>query len=150
MRGIKKKEQDQMRKEFIQQKGYKILEIWECNCWELYQTDATIKNHLRANFPYQRPLSEERLMQENKSRRPFCYIQCDLKFPEHLKVYFANFPPIFKIAVASGNGNGILIKDYAEKEGIRSQSRRVLISSFHLKFRTIIKPLLIYYLHRGL
>ena len=62
MRGIKKREQDQMRKEYIQQKGYKIFETWECKWWELYRTDATVKNHLRANFPYQRPLSEERLM----------------------------------------------------------------------------------------
>ena len=60
---IKKREQDQMRK-YIQQEGYKIIEMWECKWWELYRTDATVKNHLRANFSYQRPLSEERLMQE--------------------------------------------------------------------------------------
>ena len=35
MRGIKKREQDQMRKEYIQQKGYKITEMLECNWWEL-------------------------------------------------------------------------------------------------------------------
>ena len=31
MRWVKKREQDQMRKEYIQQKGYKIIEMWECN-----------------------------------------------------------------------------------------------------------------------
>ena len=67
MKGMKKKERDQMRKEYIQQKGYKSIEMWECNWWELYRTDARVKNHLRANFPYQRPLSEERLKAENKS-----------------------------------------------------------------------------------
>ena len=46
-----KREQDQLRKHNIQQKGYKIIEMWECNWWELYPTDATVKNHLRANFP---------------------------------------------------------------------------------------------------
>ena len=30
MRGIKKRECDQMRKEYNQQKGYKIIEMWEC------------------------------------------------------------------------------------------------------------------------
>ena len=68
MRGIKKREEDQMRKEYIQQKGYKIIEMWESNWWELYRSDATVKNHLRARFPYQRPLSEERLMQEIESK----------------------------------------------------------------------------------
>ena len=63
----KKGEQDQMRKDYIEQKRYKIIEMWECNWWDLYRTDATVKKHLRANFPYQRPLSEERLMQKIKS-----------------------------------------------------------------------------------
>ena len=63
MRGIKKREQEQMGKEYIQQKGCKIIEIWESNWWKLYGTDAKVKNHLRANFPYQRLLSEERLIQ---------------------------------------------------------------------------------------
>ena len=86
-----------MRKEYSQQKGYKIYEMWECNWWELYRTDATVNNHLRTNFPYQQPLSEELLMQKIKSRRLFGYVQCDLKVLDNLKAYFANFPPIFKI-----------------------------------------------------
>ena len=124
--------------------------MWECNWWELYQTDATVKNHLRTNFPYQRPLSEERLMQEIKSRRLFGYVKCYLKVPEHLKAYFANFPPIFKNTVVSRNDIGDLMKEYEEKEGILSQPRRTLISSFHLKNGTLITPLLFYYLHLGL
>ena len=95
--------------------------------WELYRTDATVKNHLRANFPYQRPLSEERLMQGNKNGRLFGYVQCDLKVPEHLKSYFANFRPISKNTVVSRNDIGDLMKEYAEKEGIVSQPRRMLI-----------------------
>ena len=127
MRGIKKREQDQMRKEYIQQKGHTITEMWECNWWGLYRTDATVKNHLRANFPYQPPVSEERLMQEIKSRRLFGYVQCNLKVPEHLKAYFAILPPIFKNTVVSRNDIGDLMKEYAERQGIMSQTRRMLI-----------------------
>ena len=103
-----------MRKEKIPQKRYKIIEPWACNWWQLYRTDATVKSHFRANFPYQRPLSEERLMQEIMSRKLFGYVQCDLKVPGHLKAYFANFPPIFKNTVVSGNDIGDLMKEYAE------------------------------------
>ena len=149
-RRIKKREQDQMRKEYVQQKGYNIYEMWECNWWELYRTDATVKNHLGANFPYQRPLSEERLMQEIKSRRLFGYVQCGLKVPEHLKAYLANVPPIFENTVVSRNDIRDLMKEYAEKEGIMSQPRRMLISTFHLNNGTIITPLLLYHLHLGL
>ena len=42
------------------------------------------------------------------------------------------------------------MKECAEKEGIISQPRRMLISSFHQKTGTIITPLLLYYLHLGL
>ena len=42
------------------------------------------------------------------------------------------------------------MKEYAEKEGIMSQPRGMLISSFHLKNGTIIIPLLLYYFHLGL
>ena len=108
------------------------------------------KNHLQTNFPYQLPLSEERLMQEIKSRTLFGYVQCDLKVPEHMKAYLANFPPIFKNTVVSRNDIGVLMKEYGEKEGIMSQPRRMLISSFHLKNGTFITPLLLYYLHLGL
>ena len=108
------------------------------------------ENHLRANFPYQKPRSEERPMQEIESGRLFGYVQCHLKVPEHLKAYFANFPPIFRKAVVSRNDIGDLMKEYAEKEGIVSQPRRMLISNFYPNNGTIITPLLIFFLHLGL
>ena len=150
MRGIKKKEQDQIRKEYIQQKGYKTIETWECNWWELYRTDATVKKGLQANFPYQRPLSEERLLQGIRSRRSFCYVQRDLKNPEHLKAYFAIFPPIFKTTVVTITDIGDLMREYAEKEGIMSQPIRLFISGFHQINGTIVTPPLVYYLHLSL
>ena len=79
LRERQKTEQDQMCKEYIQQKGYKIIEMWECKWWHLYRTNAFVKILLRANCPYQQPLSEERLMQEIKSPSLFSYFQCDLK-----------------------------------------------------------------------
>ena len=42
------------------------------------------------------------------------------------------------------------MKEYAEKEEIKSQPRRMLISSFYLKNGTIITPLLLYFLQLGL
>ena len=90
----------------------------ECNWWELYRSDAQVKSHLRANFPYKRPLSEEQLLQEIIDGRLFGYVQCDIEEPEQLRGYFSNFPPIFKNTVVSKNDIGDLIKEYAEKEGI--------------------------------
>ena len=51
-KGIKKRQQDEMRRGYIQQKCFQIVEMWECEWWSLYKTDASVKSHLRENFPY--------------------------------------------------------------------------------------------------
>ena len=37
-RGSKKRELDELRRHYIQEKGYKIIEMWECEWWRLYKT----------------------------------------------------------------------------------------------------------------
>ena len=139
-----------MRRDYLQQKGYQIVERWECEWWSLYETDAPVKSYLRANFPYKRPLSEEQLLQQINDGPLFGYVQCDIEVPEHLRDYFSNFPPIFKNTVVSRDDIGDLMKEYTEKEGTKPQPRRMLISSFILTNVTIITPLLLFYLKLGL
>ena len=79
-------------------------------------------------------------MLEIRSFKLFGYVQCDLKVPEYLKAYFANFPPIFKNAVVIRNDIRDVMKVYAEKKGISSKPRRMLLSSSQLKNGTIITP----------
>ena len=67
-----------------------------------------------------------------------------------MKSNFSNFPPIFKNTLVSREENGHLMKDYAVKEGIMSQPRRVLISSFFLANGNLTAPLLLLYLNLGL
>ena len=92
--------------------------MWECEWWSLCKTDASVKSHLRENFPYKRLLSEEQLLQGIIDRQLFGYVQCDIEVPEHLRSYFLNFPPIFKNTVVSREGIGILMREYAKKENI--------------------------------
>ena len=149
-RGVKKRQQDEMRRDYIQQKRYQVVEMWECEWWSLYKTDASVKSHLRENFPYKRPLSEEQLLQGIIDGRLFGYVQFDIEVPEHLGSYFSNFPPVFKNIVVSREDIGTLMRDYAEKENIMPQPRRMLISSFILTNGTILTPLLLFYLKLGL
>ena len=67
--------------------------------------------------------------------------------PESSWTFEGQFFPIFKNTVVSRNDIGDLMNEYAEKERIMSQPRRMLISRFHLRNGTIITPLLLYYLH---
>ena len=149
-RGVKKRQQDEMRRDYIQQKCYQFLEMWECEWWRLYKTDASVKSHLRKNFPYKRPLSEERLLQGITDGQLFGYVQCDVEVPEHLRSYFSNFPPIFNNTVVSREDIGNLMREYAEKENIMAQPRRMLISIFVLTNGTIITPMFFFCLKPGL
>ena len=148
-RGVKK-QQDEMRRDYIQQKSYQIVEMWECEWWRLYKTDAPVKSYLQSKFPYKRPLSEEQLLQRIIDGRLFGYVQCDIEVPEHLRDYFSNFSPIFKNTVVSRDDIGHLMKEYAEKEGIMPQPRRMPLSCFIPTNGTIITPLLSFYLKLGL
>ena len=117
---------------------------------KLYRSDAPVKSYLQAIFCYRRPLSEEQLLQGILDMRLFGYIQCDIEVPQHLRGYFSNFSPIFKITVVSRNEIGDFMKEYAEKERIMPQPRRMFISSVVLTMGTIITPLLLFCLKPGL
>ena len=116
--------------------------MWECEWWSLYKTDASVKSHLREDFHYKRPLSEEQLLQGNIDGQLFGYVQCDIEVRENLRSYFSNFPPIFKNTLVSREDNGNWMREYAEKDSINAQPGRMRISSFVLTNGTIITPLL--------
>ena len=51
-RGNKKRDMDDIRREYIKEKGYRVEEIWKCDWWESFKTDNLIKNHVRTHFLY--------------------------------------------------------------------------------------------------
>ena len=149
-RGCKRREVDEMRRAYISNKGYNVVEMWECEWWKLYKTNSLVKQHLRESFPYKLPLTEESLLQRIKDGNLFGYLQCDIEVPEHLRENFANFPPFFKNTNVSKDDIGPLMKEYAEKNQSLTRPRRMLISSFHLKNGTLITQLFLFYLQQGL
>ena len=130
--------------------GFIVIEMWECEWWRLYKTTTKVKQHIRESFPYRRSLTEQQLLEETKKGNLFGYVQCDIEVPENLRANFANFPPIFRNTLVSKNDIGDLMKTYAEEEGIMSQPRKMLISSFTIQKGTLITPLLLFYLQLGL
>ena len=77
-------------------------------------------------------------------------MQCDIEVPEILRSKFDNFLPIFENTLVSKIDISDLMKTYAEEEGIVSQPRKMLISSFTSQNGTLITPLLLFYLQLGL
>ena len=83
--GNKKRDMDQMRKQYIKEKRYDVVEMWECEWWNLYKTTTCVKEHLRESFPYKPPLREETLLEQIRSGELFGYVQCDIEVPEERK-----------------------------------------------------------------
>ena len=148
--GSKKRKLDALRRHYIQEKGFKVIEMWECEWWWLYKTTNTVKQHIREHFLHRRSLAGEQLLKEIKKGKLFGYVQCDIEVPEILRSKFNNFPPIFKNTLVSNSDIGDLMKSYAEEERFLSQPRKMLISSFTLQNGTLITPLLLFYLQLGL
>ena len=139
-----------MRRTYTQQKAFTVIKAWECQWWRLYKTTTNVKQYVRENFPCRRSLTYYQLLEEIKSKKLFGYVQCDIEVPANLRANFAKFPPVFKNTLVSKNDAGDLLKTYADEKGIMSQARKMLISSFIVKNRTLITPLLLFYLQLGL
>ena len=149
-RGSKRRELDALRRHYIQEKGFNVIEMRECEWWRLYKTTTTVEQHMREHVPYRRSLAAEQLSEEIKEGKLFGYLQCDIEVPENLRSKFVNFPPIFKNTLVSKSGIADLMKNYAEEERLLSQPRKMLISSLTLQNETLITHLLLFHLHLGL
>ena len=148
--GIQKRESDILRRLHLEKKGYKIVEMRECEWWDQVQKSSILKDHVRKNFPYKLPLSSETPLTRIHEDKLFGYVQCDLEVPEELREQFANFPPIFKNCDVGRENIGKFMLEYAEKNALLLKPQRMLILSYNLNSGIVITPLLKFYLKLGL
>ena len=148
--GIRKRESDILRRLHLEKKGYKIVEMRECEWWDQVQKSSILKDHVRKNFPYKLPLNKETLLTRILEDKLFGYVQCDLEVPEELCERFANFPPIFKNCDVGRENIDNFMLEYAEKNALLLKPQRMLISSYKLNNGIVIRPLLKFYLKLGL
>ena len=66
-RVTRKKELDEMQKRYIEEKGYLVVEMWECERWKLYKTGVSVKEHLREALPYKRSLRRDQYLEKLKA-----------------------------------------------------------------------------------
>ena len=120
----RKRELNELRRDYIQEKALIVIEMWEYEWWKLLKTTTSVKLHIREKLPYRRSPTEKQLPEGIKKRNLFGYVQCDIEVPENLRANFANFPTIFKNTLVSKNDIGDLMKTYAEERGTISQPRK--------------------------
>ena len=143
-RGQKKREMDELRRSYLREKNYSIIEMWECEWKQKLRENDDIKSFVWSSFPFKRPLSVKNLLHRIRNGKLFGYVQCDINVPDSSKEKFATFPPFFKSTLVSRSDIGEFMKQYAEENKLLTQPRRMLISSYHLTIVTIIAPLFIF------
>ena len=148
--GNKKREMDELRREYIKEKGYNVQEMCECEWWCEWKQNSSVKNQIKTICPYRRPLSTDSSLDKIKNWSLFGYVQCDLIVPDKLKPKFSIFRPIFKNADVCRNDIGEYMENYAEENDLLKNPQWLLVSSFKLQNSTIITPLLNFYLSLGL
>ena len=58
---------DETRRQYIEEKGYTVVEMWECEWRKLYKTDISVKERLRESFPFKSPLRQNQFLYKIKS-----------------------------------------------------------------------------------
>ena len=62
-RGSKKRELDALRRHYIQEKGFKVNEMWVGEWWRLFKTTNAVKQHIREHFPCRLSVAAEILLE---------------------------------------------------------------------------------------
>ena len=140
--------------EYIQQCGYKLVELWECEWKKMKQEDPDLRQFLAKKYRNplirKRTMTQEEILQAVVNEKLFGLVQCDIETPEALKEHFAEMTPIFKNIEVSREDIGDKMKTYAEKHGLLNRPRKTLIGSYHAKAILLATPLLRWYLLNGL
>ena len=79
-RDSKKRELDALRRHYIQKKGFRVIEMWECEWWRLYKTNNTVKRNIREHFPHRFSLAAEQLLEETKKKNYLARCSAILKY----------------------------------------------------------------------
>ena len=115
-RGSEKREIDQLRRIYIQKKGFTVTEKWKCEWWRLYKTTTNFELPIRESFRYRRSRTEHQLPEGIKKGNLTAYVQCNIEVLGNLRANFANFPSIFKNTLVGKSDIGDLKERMPKKK----------------------------------
>ena len=120
--GLKTRERDSDRREYLQGLGYEVVEIWECQ-WKKWMRENTdgVKEFVKKKYPFQPTLSKNVLLEKIKRGDLFGVVDRSLEVPQHLYPYFEDFPPIFKKCEVGRGEIGHHMKEFAERHKLLSK-----------------------------
>ena len=147
--------QTKNRTEELKQRGYKVLEMYECQWDNKKKNDSAIKQFIDQklyspiNHP-SGPFNQKQIIQKIMNNEMFGLVDCDISVPPHLRETFAQFPPIYKTCDVSRADIGEHMADFAKEQKILTQPRKMLILSYHAENILLSTPIFKWYVNHGL
>ena len=139
----------EMNSQYIQQCGYQLVEMWECEWKQMKNQNPDLRHFLRRfrrTLDYKQTMTQEQVLEAVKETTLFGMVECNINVPEDLRSHFEEMTPIFKNTKVCLDDIGEPMKTYAEQNQLMFQPRRSLIGSYHGEKILLATPLLQWYL----
>ena len=135
--------------EYIKECGFKLIEMWECK-WKAFKRTHQITNPYTLPTEHLFSPNKDTLLDHIKKGDIFGVAEIDIRVPDNLKSFFADFPPIFKNAVVTKDDIGQHMTEFLSTNKISYKPRKYLIGSMFAEKQVFITPLIQWYIKMGL
>ena len=151
--------------EFIRERGYTLVEIWECQFNALKKSKQSLRDVIDEKSPTffrhnKRGVSEKDISAAVKEGRLFGMIEVDIRVPQtwpsHFtktltpSEYFGEMSPLFCTTEIPFEAIGHHMQQYVRQHGLSEKPRRLLVGGMKARKLLIASPLLQWYLRHGL
>ena len=143
-----------LKRQYLEQLGYKVVSIWECDWRKEVNNTPAIKEFLQAFYRHtygqNKEMTEDDILNAIKQGKMFGFVECDIRVPDNLVARFSEMPPIFKNVCLDREHLSEHMKQFAETEGYLKRPQRYLIGSLYGTKILLLTELLKWYLEQGL
>ena len=143
------------KKAYLEEHGYRVLFIWECQMDDLLKENPELREQVRDMKPeflrkHRKGVSMETILDAVRDETFYGFLVVDITTPSHLRELMDTFPPIFSNTNVNMSDLGSVMRDYANDRGIKIENRRLLLSGLEAKEIMLSSRLLAFYLSLGL
>jgi hypothetical protein len=140
---------------YIQNKGYRVKVIWECQFQGMIQTNAELRAFIEERKPpfcrkFPRSVTEEQLLEAIKNESFFGAVECDIHVPDELYAYFSEYSPLFANTNVPFDKIGKHMQQHVLKFDLSQKPRRLLVGGMKAEKILLASKLLSWYMKHGL
>ena len=141
------------RKRNLENRGYTVVDIWECEYNQMRKTDEDLQlfrqNYIQG-LDVRTTMSENKVLSKIMEGEIFGVVECDIHVPEGKKDKFSEMCPIFKNVDIPFEAIGEHMQNFVEQNGLSKKPRQGPIGSMFGNKILLTTPLLRWYIKHGL